>query len=89
MPRRRTACCNARVYRGARKAESALQRFGTAEALGEFTIWAYERADLPLAQRLQADLDKAMSRWNKHTRELQRPLLQRLAAAKATAERKG
>lgn len=69
--------------------ESALQRFGTAEALGEFTIWAYERADLPLAQRLQADLDKAMSRWNKHTRELQRPLLQRLAAAKAAAERKG
>lgn len=61
--------------------ESALHRFGSFEAHGEYAIWALTSGDRATAERLQGELDKMMQRWKRHTRELHRPLLRRLAAA--------
>ncbi|HEX5687911.1 MAG TPA: hypothetical protein VFY73_28170 [Ideonella sp.] len=61
--------------------ESALQRFGSFEARAEFAIWAVTNAERPLVDRLDAEIQQAMARWNHHTRELNQATLQRLRAA--------
>lgn len=69
--------------------EEALSRFGSFEVRVEFTIWAIQTGDGALAGRLQAEIDRTMSRWTKATRVLNQPLLQRLKAAYAQAEKPG
>jgi hypothetical protein len=62
--------------------ETALTRFGGFETHVEYAIWAIQNGDTGTASRLQTDLDKMMKRWSKHTRLLNTPHLQRLAAVK-------
>jgi hypothetical protein len=61
--------------------ESSLQRFGSFDARAEYAIWAAENGERELATRLQAEIQQAMARWNRHTRELNQATLQRLEAA--------
>jgi hypothetical protein len=65
--------------------ESALQRFGSFEAHAEYAIWALGTGDHPTAVRLQAEIDAITQRWNRHTRELNLPLLRRFDAARHLA----
>jgi len=67
--------------------ESALARFGSFESRAEYAIWAATSGDTPTAARLHTELEHAMARWNRHTRELNRPLLRRLSAAVETTQR--
>jgi len=62
--------------------ESAQGRFGSFEARAEYAVWAYRHGDPATAQRLQADIDQIMQRWNRHNRELNAPLVRRLQAAR-------
>ncbi len=66
--------------------ENAEHRFGSFDALVEYAIWAIITGDQPNAARLQANIEQAMSRWNPYTRELNRLLVRRLAAAKDIAK---
>jgi len=63
--------------------EAGLARFGSFEAHAEFAIWALERGEQALAGQLQAEIDKLSRSWNRHTRELNAPVLRRLQAAQA------
>ena len=62
---------------------AAVGQFGSFEARAEFAIWAAGRGERPLATRLHEELDHAMKRWNRHTHELNAPLLRRLREAYA------
>lgn len=61
--------------------DAAADRFGSFEAHAEYAVWAITAGDSATAARLQAELDRAIKRWNKHTRELNMPLIRRLNAA--------
>jgi hypothetical protein len=61
--------------------ESAVERFGSFESRAEYAIWAATSGDTATAARLQIELQRAMERWTRHTRELNKPLLRRLSAA--------
>jgi len=67
--------------------EEALARFGSFEVRVEFAIWAIISGEIELAGRLQADIQAAMQRWNRHTRDLNRPLVGRLQAAYEVARK--
>lgn len=67
--------------------ESALHRFGSFEARAEYAIWAATNGERALASRLDAEIQQAMARWSRHTRELNQATLQRLRAAFAAAAR--
>lgn len=67
--------------------DSALQRFGSFEARAEYAIWAATNGDRALAERLDAEIQQSMARWNRHTRELNQATLQRLRAAFAAGGR--
>jgi hypothetical protein len=67
--------------------ESALHRFGSFEAHAEYAIWAATNGERALAERLDAEIQQAMARWNRHTRELNQATLQRLQKATAAAAR--
>lgn len=66
--------------------ESAVARFGSFETRAEYAIWAANAGDTPTAARLNAELQQTMSRWTRHTRDLNMPLLRRLNAAMAAAK---
>jgi len=61
--------------------ESAVERFGSFESRAEYAIWAATSGDTATSARLQIELQRSMERWNRHTRELNKPLLRRLNAA--------
>jgi hypothetical protein len=61
--------------------ESAVERFGSFESRAEYAIWAASTGDTATSGRLQVELQRSMDRWNRHTRELNKPLLRRLNAA--------
>lgn len=72
--------------------EATVARFGSFEARAEYAIWAAQLArhdadQRGIAIRLQAELEQAMRHWNRHTRELNQPLLRRLREAYAPLER--
>lgn len=67
--------------------EDALARYGSFEVRVEFAVWAIISGEMDLAARLQADIDATMQRWNRHTRQLNRPLVQRLQAAYEVARK--
>ena len=61
--------------------ESAVDRFGSFESRAEYAIWAALAGDTATSARMQVELQRSMDRWNRHTRELNKPLLRRLNAA--------
>jgi hypothetical protein len=78
----------ARAYAGAgRSADasaefaSAVDRYGSFEARAEYAIWALNSGDRHTADRLRAEIDRATKHWNRHTREINTPLLRRLSDA--------
>lgn len=66
---------------------SALERFGSFECRAEYAIWAATTGNLALAGTLQAELERSMARWNRHTRELNADVLRRLNAANELARK--
>ena len=66
--------------------ESATLRFLSFAVRAEYAVWALTAGDSATAARMQVELDDAMKRWNKHTRELNQPLLRRLNAAHEIAK---
>ncbi len=69
--------------------ESAVTRFGSFESFAEHAIWAAGSDDTTLAAKLRADADRSMQRWDRHTRDLNRPLIRRLDAAVDAARTRG
>lgn len=65
--------------------EFCVTRHGSFEAKAEFAIWAMLVGERELAERLQTELERSMARWNRYTRKLNAPILERLRAARATA----
>jgi hypothetical protein len=61
--------------------EETVARYATIEVKVEYAIWAAGVGDVATAQRLKADIDQTTQRWNRNTRELNRDLIRRLAAA--------
>jgi hypothetical protein len=78
---------NGRPAEARHEFESALARFGSFEARAEYAIWATLNGERELATRLHTEIQQAMARWNRHTRELNQATLQRLQAASAAAGR--
>lgn len=69
--------------------EARVARFGSFASRAEYAIWAATSGDGALAARLRADAERAMERWDRHTRELNRPLIRRLEAAFAGSPSRG
>jgi len=65
--------------------EHCVTRFGSFEAKAEYTIWALLVGERELVERLQSELTRSMERWNRHTRQLNAPIVERLKAAYASA----
>ncbi|MDE3010703.1 MAG: hypothetical protein KGI67_07425 [Pseudomonadota bacterium] len=61
-----------------------VDRFGSFETKAEYLIWAVDARETILAGALRGDLERTLQHWPRHTRELHRDLLRRLAAATAT-----
>jgi hypothetical protein len=61
--------------------EAAYNRFGSFQCLAEYAIWAASSGDPALAERLQTNINQAMARWSRHTRELNAPLTRRVNSA--------
>lgn len=61
--------------------ESTYNRFGSFEALAEYAIFAFENNDAQSAARLYDEVETSMSRWNRHTKELNAPIAKRLQVA--------
>jgi hypothetical protein len=68
--------------------EAAEAKYGTYETKAEYAIWAHAVGDRAVTQRLDPELEKISTRWNSLTRELNDPVLRRLSAARALAERR-
>lgn len=66
--------------------EAAAQRFGSFEVRVEYAIWALTAGDHATADALQAELDKTMKHWSRHTRELNMDLVRRLNAARSAVK---
>lgn len=78
----------AKALFGANKPEEAKRAFaaahdkyGSFEALAEYCIFAFATKDLETASYLNTQLDASMSRWSKHTREINLPIVRRLQTA--------
>lgn len=67
--------------------ESALEKFGGFDTKAEYLIWALSTNDKEAAERLQIEVQKTTKRWNRHTKNLNRPILRRLDAAYANQAR--
>jgi len=61
--------------------DAALTRFGSFECRAEYAIWAAANGERELAAQLRVELEQAMQRWSRHTREMYQPLLRRLGSA--------
>jgi hypothetical protein len=72
-----------------REFESALQRFGSFETKAEYVIWAAAAGEHDVASRLKPELQRAMERWTRHTRDLNKPLVRRLNEAYAAIRADG
>lgn len=56
----------------------ALQRFNSFHARAEYLLWARAAGQHALADSLKPDLELTIAYWNRHTREMNREVLQRL-----------
>lgn len=66
---------------------SAITRFGSLEARTEYIIWALGIGDADAAQEHYREVERSMKHWNKNTRSFHKPLLKRLDAAFAAANK--
>ncbi|MEZ5463913.1 MAG: hypothetical protein R3F22_01540 [Lysobacteraceae bacterium] len=64
---------------------AANERFGTFESLVEYTIFSLRQGERESATRLRADINRAMSRWNRANRDINKALLRRLRQAEQDA----
>jgi hypothetical protein len=62
--------------------EHALSAHGSFEVQAEYAIWSWSRGDLETGARLDAELQKTMSRWTSATRSLNADIIRRLNAAR-------
>lgn len=69
--------------------DAALHHFNSFNTRAEYAIWAVKIGDQATADRLRAEIEEAKKGWNRHTRELNAPLLQRLYAAYEDAKKSG
>lgn len=67
--------------------KAANQRFGSFEAKVEYAVWAITSGNTELAGKLQAEIEHAMHHWNRHTHELNKPLVMRLKTAEEITNR--
>ncbi|RZT11062.1 hypothetical protein SAMN05216319_0466 [Duganella sp. CF402] len=67
--------------------ESALSRHNSFAVQAEFAIWAAGVGDADKANQLDADLQRTMERWARHTRDLNQQLVRRLNTAMAQVRR--
>lgn len=61
--------------------EAAVARFGSFQAYAEYAIWAAQTGDLATAQRLQGEIERVTSRWDRAQRALNAETMQRLNTA--------
>lgn len=69
--------------------DAAFHRFGSFETRAEYAIWAVTHGERALADKLNAEIQQAMARWNRHTRTLNEATVQRLRAAFAAGRNGG
>ena len=55
--------------------ENAVNNFGSAEARGQYALWAAKNGDLSTAKSQRESLEKDWRHWNKHTRGLYSKLI--------------
>lgn len=67
--------------------DTALELYGGFDSKAEYLIWALTENEEAIARRLHDEVARITERWNRRTRELNRPLLQRLDAAQELAKR--
>ena len=65
--------------------ESAHRLYGSFEVKAEYAIFALSSGDAETATRLQSEIDEVVSRWARHARELNAPLVRRLNAARGAS----
>jgi len=66
--------------------EAAGARYSSFAVQAEYAIWALTAGESTTAERLLGELEDTMKRWNKHTRELNQPLIRRINAARAIGQ---
>ncbi|NTV09845.1 MAG: tetratricopeptide repeat protein [Zoogloea sp.] len=66
---------------------SAVARFGSLEARTEFAIWALSVGELDSATGLYREIEDSMRHWNKHTRTLNKAIIDRLESAFSAVRR--
>jgi hypothetical protein len=64
----------------------AMDKFGSAEARGNYALWAVGVGDLQTAKKLRESLEKDWQHWNKHTRGLHKELFNAIDAAIAAVK---
>lgn len=62
--------------------EHALHAHGSFEVQAEYAIWCWAHGDNATAERLDADIQKTMSRWTSATRNLNADVIARLKSAR-------
>ncbi|MGP1397942.1 MAG: hypothetical protein ACTS3R_20745 [Inquilinaceae bacterium] len=67
--------------------EAAVNRFRSFEAHVEYALWTLATGDRATAAALQTEIDRIMRRWNRYARDLNKHHVQRLAAARAAADK--
>lgn len=65
----------------------ALNSFGSAEVRGQYALWSARSGDIVTAERLRAELAKDWQHWNKHARQLHKPLFDEVDAAIAAGKK--
>ena len=66
--------------------ENAVNNFGSAEARGQYALWAAKNGDLKTAKDLRETLEKDWQHWNKHTRSLYKNLFDAVDSAIAATK---
>lgn len=70
------------------KFEALLQQFNSFDARAEYAIWAAKTGDGATANRLRAEIEASKKHWNRHTREINAPMMRRLDAAYEEAKKR-
>ena len=63
---------------------SAVSQFGTVDVRAEYAIWALDNGDHATAKQQYQEIANTVRYWSKHTRKMNRPLLDRLETAFAS-----
>lgn len=57
---------------------SAMEKHGTAEALGQYALWAISIGEIETAKQLRSEMQKMWQHWNKHSKNLHKPLFKQI-----------